>query len=234
MWRSVRPCKSRLNISLFILILGVMTSACSLSHEVREVSAIDRDDILINQFPHAVVVSFSDQFETKKAALYPDDESTSINLGEKLKASLLEAINLAYDDVYLAGDPRLRDDVSRILQLTIVESQVVYADDLLKSEMEDQPLSPSRLTVFSAAVSLEAYADEYYNSKKKTVIRASSRFFRSFERKKETAEFRKAVNMVIQRIAYDAANLLLQGFAEPESGHRTDMIHESIQNEENT
>ena len=88
-----------------------------------------------------------------------------------------------------------------------------------KSDEEDHPLPPSRLTVFAAAISVEAHEDGSDHPGKKTIIRASSRFFRNFERKKEIAEFQKAVNLVIQKIAYDVANLLLQGYAEPVSEH---------------
>jgi hypothetical protein len=203
-------------ILLLTLVFSIVFSACSLSQEFREVSVIDSDKILVHRFPHAVVVSFSDQFDTKIATLYPDDDSSSINLGKMLKASLLEAVKLAYDDVYLATDPRVKNDVSRVLRLTIVESQIVLADALLRSDKEDQSLSPLRLAVFAAAVSIETYGDDDFDSRKDTVVRASSRFFRKFERKKDVAEFRKAVDMVIQRIAYDTANLLLQGFVEPE------------------
>jgi len=208
----------RPSIFLFILVLGISFSGCSLSHEVRKVSTIDHDEILVHRFPHAVVVSFSDQFDTTEVNLYPDDESTAINLGKKLKISLFEAVRLAYDDVYLARDHRNGEDVTRIIQFSIVESHVVYADDLIRSDAEDQSLSSLRLMVFAAAVSVEAYGIHYHLPKKKTVVRASSRFFRNSKLKKEISEFKQAVNMVIQRIAYDVANLLLQGYAEPDQG----------------
>jgi len=197
------------------LMLAVMLSACSLSQEVLEVSVMDSGDILVRRFPHAAVVDFPEKFSEKKVALYPEDDSSVVSLGKKLKASLVKAVNLAYEEVYPAGDLKIKEDVQRVLQFTIKESRVVYTADLMKSDIEDVAMAPSNLAVFAAAVTVVAYGDRYYRPGKKSVVRASSRFSRNDRKEKEIAAFRKAVDIVVQRISYEVANLLFQGYAEP-------------------
>lgn len=217
----VMKLKTGLTIYVLSLIIGLVLPACSISQEVREISVIDPDEILVKRFPHTAYVSYLGDFNKKTISLYPEDESTAIDFGEKLKVSLFKAVSLAYEDVDIADNMRIKENLSRIIQFKIEECRIVFADELLRNDVNEGGLSPLKLTVIAAAVSVSIYGENYSSANKEVVIKASSRFFRNPERKKEIVEFRKAVDMVIQRISYDTANLLLEGFAEPEHESHT-------------